>query len=1096
MSKAEPTKADAENTPDTHPEPPADAESQETLPPLAEEVRIANLPEWQPSEYDPFVTLSGAEALAKRAVAPLVAAARGYSTVAGAADAKAAVESLHLGRRGTGKGGGPNAASRLSDAATSGDVLLIPVHRFDEVVEAEGLGREPNISTHQWRPWETVTMASGKESPKYDFAGGTELPITAHPAMPASWLNGDRTTGTYPPILCAEGQLKADAALSGLLLDAGVSRDDLGIKSSDVNGDGTPNVLAARGRLRQIMSNVAPEKRVAILATFSSTTWHGKSEWTQVSFRDRQVWIGMDADVAENPNVWRQANQFWEFIKTKHGVPRLLSPKAVKDRDETKKYGIDDYLAQLGEWSDLLKHLDNELPDNPGGPPEATKGAYMISEDGYSVLKAEQYDDTDGKTRYRWVACSAVSITALGFRTRRAPTETEAQTGVVEAVASSSDVVVGFKGRDALGRPHESACQLPDSILSDTNLGTWHKRALEAKLPGLPKSVLAGAWPPDHKDWAGIHGAMKPADWELPEIPEWTRQGWVPVPGRDVPAYIVGSIVVCDEGDEDLVANGVDRSLLPNVNMYGLDEYDPRPFDDPDYHAALRIDIQRYLDGFVRRGTWVDRGWTDVVVATALRACLPSRPKVPVLCAGTKGGGKTWTVRAVQSHFHARWMRASTSEKVFGNAESTTAALENTLYRAVLQTYDDVAPANSTSKAERSQDDLATVLRRVFNESAREKSSGSGEAQELRRPQAAFIAATENDVAVASAADRAMILDFVSGVLHPTEAVSTDVVNELIRDGVPARVAQGLIKYVRRLAHQTTPADGMTRWETFRAEVAHVRNSIQMSVRVELQGDTSLALASADRFADKAADFLLPLVYLGQMTEVLGVEDNPYCDEAGELDTEPILGLVRASMHKSIASSDGQRTIESLAAALASRRCYVSNASNPKIAPSLPSDPDMALALGWEWVAVPVYDPDTKTKVDEYVLRHAPSAECIGTFFVDGEGIPTILFEKTELAFAAAKKYGGGVLPEGVGSPAAWRSAHADGLTLGEDAGWKPKGSSPTLRRKSVGGKQRPGVPVWLETLRRGEKFDKAEHKRAMEARAIAAAEERAGDVF
>jgi hypothetical protein len=87
---------------------------------------------------------------------------------------------------------------------------------------------------------------------------------------------------------------------------------------------------------------------------------------------------------------------------------------------------------------------------------------------------------------------------------------------------------------------------------------------------------------------------------------------------QPVPAFIVGSGVICDPGDEDKVTRGVvpeerggTGTVLHGSDTFGLDDMDPRPFDDPEYLASVKDDLTRLFQVFVTAPT-VHRHRDDV----------------------------------------------------------------------------------------------------------------------------------------------------------------------------------------------------------------------------------------------------------------------------------------------------------------------------------------------------------------------------------------------------------------------------------------------------------------------------------------------------
>ena len=111
---------------------------------------------WLPGDYAPVVTGSGAEKLADSAVAPLVAAARGYWTVREDNLAKSVAQ---MGVKLSTKQG-----KRFAAACRDIDSMVMPAHRFDVVAEAaDGSGELVNTGAQRNR---------GRQEAGHDVAPG------------------------------------------------------------------------------------------------------------------------------------------------------------------------------------------------------------------------------------------------------------------------------------------------------------------------------------------------------------------------------------------------------------------------------------------------------------------------------------------------------------------------------------------------------------------------------------------------------------------------------------------------------------------------------------------------------------------------------------------------------------------------------------------------------------------------------------------------------------------------------------------------------------------------------------------------------------
>lgn len=305
----------------------------------------------------------GALKLDDSAIAPLVAAARGYETV-DAGQFASAQKRLNLPAATTKQG------KRVKTAASTGGLLIMPWLTPLDVCLAEKTGVPASPSTIQFRPARPEADPDTGKERKYEFVLGSTTPLGMHPSIPASYVTGsmDNPDSKKAPVaLLAEGLLKGDSALTAYLLHNGVS-------AADLEWDGVGGVEVARQRLRDILENLATEDRILILAFAGVDNFKKNPEWNNVLLKGMDVWVGVDGDVDSNRNVWRATNEMWHYLKDHHRAnPLLLAPKASnpdQDADESEavvKVGIDDYLSKYGDWRSLTGLLSATLPENPVG---------------------------------------------------------------------------------------------------------------------------------------------------------------------------------------------------------------------------------------------------------------------------------------------------------------------------------------------------------------------------------------------------------------------------------------------------------------------------------------------------------------------------------------------------------------------------------------------------------------------------------------------------------------------------------------------------------------------------------------------------------
>lgn len=310
--------------------------------------------QWTADEYAVTGNYTAAAAkLADSGVAPLIVAARGYLTVPKgglATNPRAYFPHVPIPIKGSTQN------QRMLTSNDRGDLLTMPWYTHDDVVDAEKSLKVTMPRTYQYRPQNPVRDEKGRER-KYEFFSRRGTPIGMHPSFPTQWID------TTPVVLIAEGLLKADSALTGYLLANGCKRDDLAWTEKDSSGDHTANMKAARSRLAFLLDRIDPENRVLILSIGGVDNWKNNPEWRSIRLTKRSVMLGIDGDVATNPNVYRAAAELWDFLGKKKATPILIAPDVIGK--DGKKVGLDDYLGDHGDWGMLLEHARASLGNKP-----------------------------------------------------------------------------------------------------------------------------------------------------------------------------------------------------------------------------------------------------------------------------------------------------------------------------------------------------------------------------------------------------------------------------------------------------------------------------------------------------------------------------------------------------------------------------------------------------------------------------------------------------------------------------------------------------------------------------------------------------------
>jgi len=568
-------------------------------------------PLWSPEDYL-GVTGDAAIKLSTSAVAPLVAAARGYRTVE-PAGLKNLLAEYSMGVVNS------RAGRAFKDAVGYDGALLMPWFSLESVRQAANYHRPAHPVTPQLRP-ERPPMDDAGRPKKYLFASTAAIPLDIHPDIPTDWVD------TAPTVLLAEGLLKGDAALTAILRHHGATMEDLAAPADHDHAEA----------MQRLLTQIPETERVLIVSLGGVGNWHSNPDWNTLNLRDRQAWIAVDGDVGTNWNVWNQVHQMWELLERKRAVPRLLAlAVAMEDtsgQDQgpiVSKMGLDDYLAQIGTWSSLMPRV---LPALPPCPPKESTVQFKDWRMNDTACTAEEYvpnPDVAGVNHPRWETRCSISGRIASVEQRREATPTEIRTGhfddspEAEATATAECTIEVSFLDDTTGERITRTVSGPASLLSDPP-AEWHRRGAT-----LPTEIHK------HRDWPPPlqwRGAMKGHRQEK-QVSRfaWAQMGWVPVQGGH-PVYIVGDQVIGTTGFTDTATPGITEHTLSGASRFGVDL--PADLDQ------ARADLRELVDVYYSGGAWADRRLGALVVAAGIRPAVPIRPHTTIYFEGKKASGK------------------------------------------------------------------------------------------------------------------------------------------------------------------------------------------------------------------------------------------------------------------------------------------------------------------------------------------------------------------------------------------------------------------------------------------------------------------------
>lgn len=584
---------------------------------------LPDLPPWTANDYESTITGSGAVKLADSGVAPLIAAARGYKRID---EDNYADEAKRMRIKGTTAQG-----RRLKRTLTAPgrDGMQMPWYSIAGNQSAFRKGVAPTPHTYQIRPELPELNEAGKPI-KYEFLSGTGTPLDLHPAVPVEWID------TTPVVMIAEGMLKGDSALSAYLHAMGVPYEDLA-------AEGVDDPVA---RLRSLLEAIPEEDRVLIIsiAGINNTAQH-PVDWREIDLKGRTGWIAFDADLSVNPFVHAAARKLHQQLDEKAKMANILflNPEVVSGEDGAMaKAGVDDYLAKVGSWNQLVAMLSEKMPDAPARDADMEAGAWRVSPDGTRVEECVPLNDGPGGTLsgYRWDKRVPLGGRILAMENQRQPTDEELRTGRFNPLLGSREGVEAFTeievSWDEGGHKVSHVITGPETILHFTP-ADWVRQGAT-----IPRALLMHrAWPPRAAKGEGWLSAVKSnrSD-ETIFRTRWMQMGWVPVEHGD-PVFLVGDQVVGDAELGSTAVAGIDSEKLDVAEHYGVGEGNLEgDFDDPDYVEQARADFRAVVDAYVTAKPWTDDATAALVLGGALRPTIPIRPRCTLYFWGPKGKGK------------------------------------------------------------------------------------------------------------------------------------------------------------------------------------------------------------------------------------------------------------------------------------------------------------------------------------------------------------------------------------------------------------------------------------------------------------------------
>lgn len=1038
---------------------------------------------WRATDYGDTIHLSGAMKLAESRVAPLIAIARGYTTVESSATTDFIKTKMLMDSRSAG------ARQFKGLFMSSSDVLAMPWYSMSAVSSYASMfaresgeddrdwrkrledGHQSRPNLFQFRAANPQQDANGKTL-KYVFLSGANIVIDSNPATPSEWFSGGGD------ILITEGIIKGDSALTELLIDAGVSVSDL---------SETPTPDVARAKLSILMSQVPARDRVLILSVAGVGNWHNKPEWTDISLRERRVFVAFDGDVRSNRQVFKQARELWEYLERKDAEPNLLDLSVVTaDQiargENPKALGVDDYLAQgHGNWNDLLALSIRELPtpvfaeDNDVKP-----GVYRISPDGKRLEVGVESKDEYQPAYWQDVPGHAIGGRILKKITQRKPTDTERFTGNVAPADETSaeikvEIEVAFSDRN--GQPTKAIVEGPATMLAEPP-SDWHKAKVGGTIPS--ELLMSPEWPPPKygKEWVQAIKGYKSDEVEEQTI--WDTMGWVPTASDGPSAYIAGDIVIAaTKADRDSTNSGIDEKSLPGSSSFGvIDDYryergDTERIDEREMSeiaSSERDIIRQVFDTLVTHGPWVNSAHSAVVIAAGLRPCAATRSKSTIFALGEPGSGKTWTAGQIMGFWQSR-PGAWSKDTLPGSAKDTIAAIEKAVSAAMIWAIDDWAPSPDRGKAADEEDKMGAVVRSVFNGAGKRRATATMGSRETLDPIATLIVTAENELTVPSARERAIPIVFQKGALSRKDGRGNDIGLDRVNtmntiEGTSSRLTAAVIYSIidRVRAEFEGKWSSLIEWES---GVQHELIDYAKGVAASLEPPVNPNIAN--RQIEMAADISLGLMHLYMLAMKLGMRD--ICDtiidsrysmgfdgKNQETLVYRVMKLVIETYYRKDNTRPGQVWVTAIRDMLAAKTGHFASGERPDHAPFEGSN-QIALNDLVGWGAPRGGGP------------MEPKGEVLGWVYRDKDGDPFFLVHPQN-AFNAARKYYPSLIQHGANMTTYVQNVLSDESLLYPKYNGKPgqSGGTHTVNRSSTGSKR--GVPLRFEAVMEGIELD------------------------
>lgn len=967
-------------------------------------------PHFELEDYPESIDGTARAKLHESQVAPLIAVARGYTTIR-PSDAKeftARVCPVDLDAK--------TAATRRRQVNTAlevGDAMAMPWYAADDVINAR-TARAPETIV-QIRPAKaiatgTVNNRGQDEAKKYDLLAGSATPVDMHPSQPPEWA-----ADTAVRIVFTEGIIKADSAMTAMLLAHGSTPEDLLVDRPE-GETAEDRVRAARidahRKLRRLLRDVPTRERTLFLAAVGVGNWRGPS-WGSINLKGgRDFRIAFDGDMTRNLDVWKQTDRLWRQVENKGATPSIVDlTMAAADDPTAKKLGLDDYfgIPRLSCWGEILSGRLTVMPPRPDGG--GTEGEWRVHPDTGATVQEWIVPNEDGAEPF-WMDVLSYGARVKSMTTRTGVSEQDLKNGRLSTHtnASSEDRLVELEFTWNEGSDEECGIVTGNFELLQQTPANWTRYANAVIPDGIG---LRHDWPPRNKAGEKFTQAIKMhrSD-EVMRQRVWDSMGWVPGVGDEEPAFVIGNqMFPITPTDEPTIRPGVTSDTLHGAERFGLPDLDVTPDQEgfADYAFEIIRDVADALlgriDGVPATHQAIQRPeYGAVILMAGLRPLVPVAPRMTVYLAGPPGKGKSYLAGCAMSFFQ-REPGGFAEGTLPGSAEDSVASTEHALSRAPIWVMDDLAPKQDKRAAQRQADIVDQVIRAVHNGQSRGRmqKGGDGNFQQRQRevPRAMLLVTGEMAPSVSSIRQRSIILNMDGSALGPMQYKSLAPLDEMRDDtNLFAKLSRIGLEAMISVARRTS-------WRDLLAIVRDVYETTEADISKDGTGSR--------RAAKVVADLSRSIAVLRAIQEEFFDDHEVYADYVEELCRELMrhaASTVADANRDSALNTPGVRLLDVLIRTLRAGNAHILNPSKPD-APPLVGGNEEALSnqmLGWVGGA-----PKSHSK---------PIGHLYGE---DHDGEPLVMIDVSS-AFAVASQYGSDQIGEGASGASLWASAWDSGV--------------------------------------------------------------------